>query len=110
MQPAAMLQKPTRSTRAAGSLVLRRMDRRGHQEGHRRPAPAGVLFYRRLRSHTCMDEDLANIIRRALAEARAAGRDDTGQTEQAVRKVRELRPDMTATDALNAINLVRSFL
>ncbi len=51
-----------------------------------------------------MDEDLANIIRRALDEARAAGRDDTGQTEHAVRTVRELRPDMTATDALNAIS------
>ncbi len=57
-----------------------------------------------------MDEDLANIIRQALTEGRAAGRDDTGQTEHAVRKLRELRPDMTATDALNAINLVRSFL
>ena len=57
-----------------------------------------------------MDEDLANIIRRVLDEAKAAGRDDTGQTEHAVRKVRELRPDMTPTDALNAINLVRSFL
>ncbi len=29
-----------------------------------------------------MDEDLANIIRRALDEARAVGRDDTGQTER----------------------------
>jgi hypothetical protein len=57
-----------------------------------------------------MDPDLENVIRQALAEARATGRDDTGQTEHAVRKVRELRPDMTATDALNAINLVRSFL
>ncbi len=57
-----------------------------------------------------MDEDLANIIRQALDEARAAGRDDTGQSEHALRKVRKLRPDMTATDALNAINLVRSFL
>ena len=57
-----------------------------------------------------MDEDLANIIRQALDEAKATGRDDTGQTEHAVRKVRELRPDMTATDALNAINLVRPFL
>ncbi len=57
-----------------------------------------------------MDEDLANIIRQALDEARSAGRDDTGQTEHAVRKVRVLRPDMTGTDALNAINLVRSFL
>ncbi len=57
-----------------------------------------------------MDEDLANIIRQALDEAKATGRDDTGQTEHAVRNVRELRPDMTATDALNGINLVRSFL
>ncbi len=57
-----------------------------------------------------MDEDLANIIRKALDEAKAARRDDTGQTEHAVRTVRELRPDMMATDTLNAINLVRSFL
>ncbi len=40
-----------------------------------------------------MDEDLANIIRQALDEAKAAGRDHTGQNEYAVRKVLELRPD-----------------
>ncbi len=57
-----------------------------------------------------MDEDLANIIRRALNEAKAAGRDHTAQTDYAVKKVLELRHDMTASDALNAINLVRSFL
>ncbi len=57
-----------------------------------------------------MDEDLANIIRTALDEAKAAGRDDSGQAEHAMRKVLELRPDMTDTDARNAINLVRSFL
>ncbi len=57
-----------------------------------------------------MDEDLANIIRTAIAEANTAGRDDTGQTEYAMRKVLDLRPDMTDTDVRNAINLVRSFL
>jgi len=57
-----------------------------------------------------MDEDLANIIRRALDEAKTAGRDDSSQVEYAVRKVMELRPDMTDTDARKAINLVRSFL
>jgi hypothetical protein len=31
-------------TGAAGSLVLRRVDRRGHKERRRRPAPAGVLL------------------------------------------------------------------
>jgi len=31
-----------------------------------------------------MDEDLANIIRRALDEAKAAGRDHTAQTDYAV--------------------------
>ena len=74
------------------------------------PLRSGLFFCLRPRSHTRMDEDLANIIREALDEAKATGRDDTGQTENAVRKVRELRPDMTATDTLNAINLVRSFL
>ncbi len=57
-----------------------------------------------------MDEDLANIIRTAIAEAKTAGRDDSGQTENAMRKVLDLRPDMTNTDVRNAINLVRSFL
>ncbi len=57
-----------------------------------------------------MDEDLANIVRQALDEAKAAGRDDSGQTEYAVRQVLELRHDMTDTDVRNAINLVRSFL
>ncbi len=36
--------EPVASHRAAGSLVLRRMDRRGHQERQRRPAPAGASF------------------------------------------------------------------
>ncbi len=57
-----------------------------------------------------MDEDLAKIVRNALDEARAAGRDHSGQTEHAVRRVLELRHDMTESDALNAVNLVRSFL
>lgn len=57
-----------------------------------------------------MDEDLANITRRALDEAKTAGRDDSSQAEYAVRKIMELRPDMTDTDARKAINLVRSFL
>ncbi len=53
-----------------------------------------------------MDEDLAKIIRRALNEAKAAGRDHTAQTDYAVKKVLELRHDMTASDALNANELV----
>jgi hypothetical protein len=57
-----------------------------------------------------MDEDLANIIRTALDEAKTRGRDDSGQTEYAMRKALELRPDMTDTDVRNAINLVLSFL
>ena len=57
-----------------------------------------------------MDEDLAKIVRNALDEAEAAGRDHGGQTEHAVRRVLALRHDMTETDARNAVNLVRSFL
>ena len=54
-----------------------------------------------------MDPDLENVIRQALADAEAARRDHLGQTEHAVRAALQVRPDMTASDALTAINLVR---
>ncbi len=54
-----------------------------------------------------MDADLENVIRQALADAGAAGRDRVAQTEQAVRAVLQARPDMTASDALTAVNLAR---
>ncbi len=53
-----------------------------------------------------MDPDLENVIRQALADAGAAGRDYQGQTEEAVRAVLQARPDMTASEALAAVNLV----
>ncbi len=43
----------------------------------------------------------------ALADAQAAGKDHLGQTELAVQAVQRVRPDMTASDALAAVNLVR---
>ena len=68
---------------------------------------AGLFLCRRLRSHARMDPDLENVIRQALGDAQAAGRDHLGQTELAVRAVQRARPDMTASDALAAVNLVR---
>ena len=53
-----------------------------------------------------MDLDLENVIRQALADAEAAGKDYLGQNEEAVRAVLQARPDMTASDALTAVNLV----
>jgi hypothetical protein len=54
-----------------------------------------------------MAPDLVNVIRQALADAAAAGRDHLGQTELAVQAVLRARPDMTASEALTAVNLVR---
>ena len=54
-----------------------------------------------------MDPDLENVIRQALADALAAGKDHLGQTEEAVRTVLQVRPDMTASDALAAVNLMQ---
>ena len=54
-----------------------------------------------------MDKSIERIIRRVLEEARAKERDHLAQTELAVRAVREVRPDMTASDALAAVNMVR---
>ncbi len=72
-----------------------------------RAAPAGLFFCGRLRSHTHMDPDLENVIRQALEDAQAAGKDHMGQTVLAVQAVQRARPDMTASDALLAVNLVR---
>ena len=47
-----------------------------------------------------MDESLKRIIRRALDEARAKGRDYITQTELAVRAGCQSRPDLTASDVL----------
>ncbi len=54
-----------------------------------------------------MDPDLENVIRQALTDAKAAGKDYLSQTELAVRAVLQVRPDMTASDALAAVNLAR---
>ncbi len=54
-----------------------------------------------------MDDSLERIIRQALGDARATGRDSLTQTELAVRTVREVRPDMTAPEALSAVELVQ---
>ncbi len=71
------------------------------------PLGAGLSFRRRLRSHTHMDPDLENVIRQALTDAQAAGKDHMGQTELAVQAVQQARPDMTASDALAAVNLMQ---
>ncbi len=54
-----------------------------------------------------MDKSIERIIRRVLEEARDKGRDHLTQTELAVRAVREARPDMTASEALAAVEMVR---
>ncbi len=54
-----------------------------------------------------MDPDLENVIRQSLEAAKAAGRDDMGQTMIAVQAVQQARPEMTAADALAAVNLVQ---
>ena len=54
-----------------------------------------------------MDRSLERIILRTLEDARAKGRDHITQTELAVKAVCEARPDMTASDALAAVNMVR---
>ena len=71
------------------------------------PAPARLSFHLNLRFHAPMDPYLENIIRKALADAWATGRDHLTQTELAVRAVLKARPDMTASEALSAVELVR---
>ncbi len=53
------------------------------------------------------DEPLERIIRRALEEVRARRRGELTQTQATVEAVQQARPDMTASDALAAVELVR---
>ncbi len=56
-------------------------------------ALAGLPFSLGSRSHIGMDESLERIIRQALDDARAKGRDHLTQTQVAVEAVR--KPDLT---------------
>jgi hypothetical protein len=58
-----------------------------------------------LRAASSPDDDLKHVIQQALEDARDRGRDYVGQTELAVRAVRQVRPDMNASDALAAVRL-----
>ncbi len=54
-----------------------------------------------------MDPGLENVIRQALGDALAAGKDHLSQTALAVRASQRARPDTTASEALAAVDLVR---
>ncbi len=54
-----------------------------------------------------VDDDLIHIIAQALADARETWLEDVDQTGHAVRAVMSARPDMTASDALRAVNTWR---
>lgn len=53
------------------------------------------------------DADLAGIVARAITEARDKGLDHIGQTEHVVRAVLAVRPDMTASAAMQVVKRCR---
>ncbi len=54
-----------------------------------------------------MNHDLENVVHQALANAQATGRDYVAQTGEAVRVVCQVRPDITASEALMAVESMR---
>ncbi len=53
------------------------------------------------------DRHLERVIRRTIWMAELSGQNYTTQNEEAVRTVRRMRPDMTASEALAKVDLVR---
>ncbi len=53
------------------------------------------------------DRHLERVIYRAIQDAKLAGRDNTIQNEVAVRTVRWIRPEMTASEVLTVVKSVR---
>ena len=54
-----------------------------------------------------MDDDLLRVARRVLERAQKRRLDYLATPEVAVREVQSVRPDVTAADALSALNFVR---
>ncbi len=54
-----------------------------------------------------MDPDLENVIRQALEDAQAAGKDHMGQTVLAFQGVHRSLPVITYSDAISAVILMR---
>ena len=54
-----------------------------------------------------MDEDLLRVARRVFEAAQGRGLDYLSTTESAVREIRSVRPDVTASEALAALNVAR---
>ena len=67
----------------------------------------GLFFWRQIRSYTYMGLELENVIRQALEDALLNGRGHMAQTVLAVQAVLKARPDMTAAEALAAVNLIQ---
>ncbi len=55
-----------------------------------------------------MDKSIEHVVHRVIVEAREKGRDHLAQTEEAVRAVREARPDLTASEILAAVRRLQS--
>ena len=53
-----------------------------------------------------MHRDLENVIRQALRDAESAGLDQLSRMQYAGRAVRRVRPDMNASEALDAVQLI----
>lgn len=53
------------------------------------------------------ERHLERVIRRAIWISELSGLNRTTQTEEAVRTLRRMRPDMTASEALAKVDLVR---
>lgn len=54
-----------------------------------------------------MYTDIIRLVRQSIEDAYSAGLDYLGQSEYAVRVVRQVRPDMTQSEAFKAVNAIR---
>lgn len=73
------------------------------------PFPGSAAARERIgQSLALSDLALTRIVNRSIVEARNAGRDHDGQTRQAVQTVRQVRPDLSAHDALDLVQTVRN--
>ena len=119
--------KASRQAADWADLMLQRGDRVGHASWRRVMWAVEEIHHRALRRaagraaaslpdsedldiprlYPDIDRNLEQVIQDTLSAARAEGRDDLGQTEQALRAAQQARPTLSVPDALSAVVTAR---
>lgn len=104
----AMFHRPAQEKAAAGAVAQRLTGRRSLPANYVSPyLQRRLRNFEEVRQKQISRKVLDSVIEQVLGDAKTAGHGPVGQIDLATRAVLRARPDMTALDALEAVEKVR---